>query len=77
MSDEQPHGEAKVGRFFLRLAAAAAWFLVFWLVRFRTLELDISDLMRSIIAIFALIMGVLTLFWAVFARDDKNTPENK
>lgn len=72
MKDETPNGEAKVGRFLMRLAAAAAWFLVFWLVRFRTVGLDISDVMRTVIAVFALLMGVLTLFWAMFPRDNSN-----
>ena len=77
MTDETPNSEAQIGRFILRLAAAAAWFLVFWLVRFRTMNLEISDLMRTTIAVFALLMGVLTLFWAMFPRDNHTPPQNE
>lgn len=74
MTDETPNSEAQVGKFLMRLAAAAAWFLVFWLVRFRTMNLEVSDVMRTIIAVFALLMGVLTLFWAMFPRGVSNAP---
>lgn len=77
MTDQPPNEEAKVGRFILRVAAATAWFIVFWLVRFRTVNLDISDIMRTIIAIFALLMGILTLYWAMFSRDGANSQKTK
>ena len=75
MADQTPNEEANIGKFILRLCAAGAWFVVFWLVRFRTMGMDISEIMRNVLAVMSLGMGMLTLFWAFFNKSDDKPKE--
>ncbi len=66
-------GDAKAGMFLARLGMAAAWFLAVWLVLFRTASFEISPVLRTMIAVIAGAMGLLTIIWAVFGRARQNT----
>lgn len=58
-------GEAKVGRFMLRMALVVGWSVAAWLVYTRAEELDVSYTMKTILAGFAAVMALVSLVQAL------------
>ncbi len=58
-------GEAKIGRFLLRMALAVAWGVAAWIVFTRAESLDISYTMKVVLAGFASVMAIVSFVQAL------------
>lgn len=58
-------GEAKIGRFLLRMALAVAWGVAAWIVFTRAESLDISYTMKVVLAGFAIVMAIVSFVQAL------------
>ncbi|MFC7291947.1 hypothetical protein [Hirschia litorea] len=58
-------GEAKIGRFLLRMALAVAWGVAAYIVFTRAESLDISYTMKIILAGFATVMAIVSFVQAL------------
>jgi len=71
-------GEAKIGRFLLRMALAVAWAGVAWGVYFNSEQFEISDTMRILLAGVASVMAVISFIQALgnYGPENQASTEN-
>ncbi len=71
-------GEAKMGRFILRMALVVAWGFAAWIVYFNSEQFEISDTMRILLAGFASVMAVISFIQALgnYGPENQASTEN-